>query len=115
MGYVTAEYYKAAYHGNSIPEECLQDCLDQASLDADVYTRMKIKKLGGFDNLSPHERVCVQLAICAQADHVYTKASLEGLSSYSIGDISVSFDASEEYSKTFREYLSMTRLAYRGI
>lgn len=115
MGYVTAEFYKSTYHGNSIPEDCLQDCLDKASMDVDVYTRMKIKQLGGFSNLSPYEQSCVQLAVCSQADHKYTQASLEGLSSYNIGDVSVSFDATEEYSKTFKAYLSMTRLSYRGL
>lgn len=115
MGYVTAEFYKSTYHGNSIPDECLQDRLDKASRDVDVITRMKIKKYGGFDKLSEHEQVCVQLAVCAQADHRYTKASLEGLSSYSIGDVSVNFDANKEYATECTAYLSMTRLMYRGL
>ena len=84
-------------------------------MDVDVITRMKIHKYGGFDKLSEYEKKCVQLAVCAQADYRYTKASMEGLSSYSIGDVSVNFDASREYDKQCVAYLSMTRLMYRGL
>ena len=115
MGYVAAEFYKGVYHGNSIPDDCLQDTLDKASMDVDRLTRMKIKKYGGFEKLSSYEQNCVQLAVCAQAEHSYTKASMEGLSSYSIGDVSVSFDADKEYSKECIAYLSMTQLTYRGL
>lgn len=115
MGYVTVDFYKNTYHGNSIPDDSLQDQLDKASMDVDVYTRMKIKKLGGFESLSAHEKTCVQLAVCSQAEHLYTKASMNGLSSYSIGDVSASFDATEEYDKKCISYLGMTRLSYRGL
>ena len=115
MGYVTAEFYKGTYHGNSIPDDCLQDRLDKASMDVDVLTRMKIRKYGGFDKLSEYEQMSVRLAVCAQADYSYTKALMEGLSSYSIGDVSVSFDADREYDKQCVAYLSMTRLTYRGL
>lgn len=115
MGYVAAEWYKNTYHGNSIPDDCLQDKLDKASMDVDRLTRMKIKKYGGFDKLSSYEQNCVQLAVCAQADYSYAKASMDGVSSYSIGDVSVSFDASKEYSTECVAYLSMTRLTYRGL
>ena len=115
MGYVTADYYRNTYHGTSIPDDCLQDRLDKASLDVDVLTRMKIKRFGGFDKLSEHEKTCVQLAVCAQADHIHAKASLEGVSSYSIGDVSVSLDAEVKYPTDVVTYLSMTRLMYRGL
>ena len=115
MGYVTAEFYKNVYQSSSIPDDSLLRRLDKASMDVDVLTRMKIKKLGGFDNLSEHEKNCVQLAVCAQADYSYTKASMEGLSSYSIGDVSASFDTNKEYSTDCVNYLSMTRLMYRGL
>ena len=115
MGYVTAEFYKSTYHGNSIPDDCIQDKLDKASMDVDRITRMKIKKYGGFDNLSDYEQRCVQLAVCSQADYSYNKASMDGLSSYSIGDVSVNFDADKEYSDECLAYLSMTRLTYRGL
>lgn len=115
MGYVRAEFYKSTYHGNSIPDSDLQSRLDKASMDVDRITRMRIKRYGGFDNLSEHEKNCVQWAVCFQADYSYAKASMPGLSSYSIGDVSVSFDTSGEYSKECLEYLSMTRLTYRGL
>jgi hypothetical protein len=115
MGYVTADWYKNTYHGNSIPDECLQDTLDKASMDVDRLTRMKIKKLGGFESLSSYEQGCVKLAVCAQANHIHTKASMDGLSSYSIGDVSVSFNGGKEYDDTCVAYLSTTRLTYRGL
>lgn len=115
MGYVNAEFYKKVYHCNSIPDNVLQARLDKACMDVDRITRMKIKKYGGFDKLSDHEKNCVQWAVCSQADHSYIKASMKGVSSYSVGDVSVSFDASEEYAKECLEYLSMTRLVYRGL
>lgn len=115
MGYVDAEFYKNTYHGSSLPDENLQDMLDKASMDVDVITRMKIKKQGGFDKLSSYEQTCVRLAVCCQAEHRYSKASMDGVSSYSVGDVSVSFGSNAEYSKQCTAYLSMTNLVYRGL
>ena len=116
MGYVTAEWYKNTYHGNSIPDNILQGTLDKASMDVDTITRMKIKKLGGFSQLSEFEQMRVQLAVCSQADHLYLKSSMDGVSSYSIGDISVSIEkAIDTYDKGCMEYLNATRLVYRGL
>ena len=115
MGYVTIEFYKNTYHGNSIPDDSLQNMLDRASVDIDTLTRMKIKKFGGFDKLSEFEQNQVQMAACHQADYAYTKASMKGLSSYSIGDVSVNFDISKEYDDKCVMYLNTTRLMYRGL
>ena len=116
MRYVTAEYYKDTYHGNSIPDECLQDMLNRASMDVDMITRMKIQKRGGFDKLSDFEKVRVQLAVCSQAEYLYQKASMDGVSSYSIGDVSVSLEkAVELYDRGCMVYLSATQLVYRGL
>lgn len=116
MGYVTVEYYKDTYHGNSIPDKCLQDMLDRASTDVDMLTRMKIHKRGGFDKLSEFEKTRVQLAVCSQAEYLYQKASMDGVSSYSIGDVSVSLEkAVEMYSRGCMAYLGATQLVYRGL
>ena len=115
MGYATAEFYKTEYHGNSIPDDILQGVLDRASDEVDILTRRKIHKLGGFSQLSKFEQNQVRLAVCHQADHLHTKASLEGLSSYSIGDVSVSFDTSAAYNSQCVSYLGATRLMYRGL
>lgn len=115
MGYVTAQFYKDTYHGNSIPDDILQGMLDKASMDVDLLTRMKIKRFGGFSKLSEFEQTQVQLAVCCQADYLHTKASMDGLSSYSIGDVSVSFEGDAEYDKTCLRYLNSTRLMYRGL
>lgn len=116
MGYVTVEFYKTTYQGNSIPDDILQGALDKASIDVDTLTRMKIKKLGGFSQLSEFEQLRVQLAVCSQADYTHAKSSLNGVSSYSIGDISVSMkEAIDPYDKGCIQYLNSTRLMYRGL
>ena len=116
MGYVDVEFYKNTYKGNSIPDDSLQAMLDKASMDVDLITRMKITKLGGFSQLSSHEKLYVQLAVCSQAEYLYVKASMEGVSSYNIGDVSVSLDkATDTYDKGCMSYLNATRLTYRGL
>lgn len=116
MGYVTAEFYKNTYHGNSIPADKLQSMLDKASMDVDLITRRKIHKLGGFSKLSEFEQQQVQMAVCSQADYRQLKTSLEGVSSYSIGDLSMSLDkATETYDGDCLKYLNATRLMYRGL
>lgn len=115
MSYVTVDFYKNTYHGNSIPDDKLQDMLDRASKDVDLITRMKIQKFGGFSQLSEHEQLCVQLAVCSQADYIHMKASMEGISSYNIGDVSVSFKGLKEYDRSCIAYLDSTRLTYRGL
>lgn len=114
-GYVTAEFYKNQYHGHSIPDDCLQAQLDKASMDVDNLTRMKIHKLGGFDKLSDFEKIRVQLAVCSQADYSHLKASMDGLSSYSIGDVSVNFESAGDYDAACLSYLNATMLMYRGL
>lgn len=113
--YATLEFYKSIYRGSSIPDEKIQDILERASSDVDIITRRSIHKLGGFDNLSEYEKTQVQMATCHQADHLYTKADVAGLSSYSIGDVSVSFGSTEKYDKDCMQYLNSTRLTYRGL
>lgn len=116
MSYVTADFYKKTYHGNSIPDDKLQSMLDKASMDVDIITRRKIHKLGGFSKLSEFEQNQVQLAVCSQADYRHLKTSLEGVSSYNIGDVSMSFDkATDTYDRDCISYLNATRLMYRGL
>lgn len=116
MGYVTAEFYKSTFHGNSIPDDCLQRRLDKASMDVDAITRMKIKRLGGFDSLTAFEQHQVQFAVCYQADYEHSKASMDGLSSYSIGDVSVNLDSSAaDYCRDCISSLQMTRLIDRRL
>lgn len=116
MGYVTVEFYKNTYNGNSIPDTELTSMLDKASNDIDRITRMKIKKLGGFSQLSDFEKLNVQLAVCSQADHLHMKYSMHGVSSYSIGDVSVNLEkAIDNYDKGCIAYLSSTRLMDRRL
>lgn len=116
MGYVDSKFYKETYHGNSIPDANLQNMLDRASRDIDILTRMRIKKFGGFNKLSSFEQIQVQLAVCSQADYLQVKSSVEGVSSYSIGDVSVSMkESTDTYDKGCISYLNATRLMCRGL
>ena len=116
MGYVTPEFYNGQFHGNSIPDDRLMELLEKASHDIDVFTRMRIKKLGGFGALSEFEQFQIQMATCHQAEYLHLKFSLEGISSYSIGDVSVNYaEAVGRYDETCLSYLNSTRLTYRGL
>lgn len=116
MSYATVEFYKNTYNGNSIPDSQLVSMLEKASNDVDRVTHMKIRKLGGFSQLSEFEQLNVQLAVCSQADYRHTKSSMDGVASYNIGDVSVTLDKStEEYDKGCMAYLNATRLMYRGL
>jgi len=116
MGYVTAQFYKDTYQGNSIPDEVLQSMLDKASAKVDLLTRMAIKRRGGFSRLSEFEQTQVQLATCHQADYLPLKASMEGVSSYSIGDVSVSYgEVVGTHDSECLALLNSTRLMYRGL
>lgn len=115
-GYVTAQFYKDTYQGNSIPDAVLQSVLDKASHKVDLLTRMAIKKRGGFSSLSEFEQFQVQMATCHQADYIHIKSSMEGVSSYNIGDISVSFgEAVGNHDSECLAILNSTRLMYRGL
>lgn len=116
MAYTTIEFYKNSYHGNSIPDDEVQNMLDKASRDVDILTRRSIYRKGGFNQLSDFEQLSVQLAVCAQADHSYLKTTLPGLSSYSIGDVSVSVSEFQcDYDNECIAYLGSTNLMNRGL
>lgn len=116
MSYATAQFYKNNYCGDSIPDDKLEGILKRASFDIDTLTRRKIHKFGGFEKLSDFEKLCVQLAVCSQADYIHTKGFVQGFSSYSVGDVSVSLDnTSGDYDKGCLAYLNSTRLMYRGL
>lgn len=115
MGYVDTEFYKKTYMGNTIPDKELQSALDKASREVDILTRMRIKTLGGIENLSDFEQTQVKLAVCSQADYNQVSFSLGGVNSYSIGDVSVSVSDEGKYDKACVSYLSSTRLMYRGL
>lgn len=118
MSYANVEFYKNTYCGNSIPDDCIQKELDKASDAVDIVTRMRIKRLGGINALSEFNQRQIQMAVCCQADYLYSKSSLSDVSSYSIGDVSVSVDAASS-SKTYDSqclfYLNSTGLTYRGL
>ena len=113
--YADVTFYKETYHGNSIPDDAIANMLERASMDIDVITRRRIHKLGGFDALSEFEQTQLRWATCYQADHIYSVGDMDGVTSYSIGDVSASLSADStcRYNRNCMNYLNQTRLIKR--
>lgn len=93
--YVTPEYYKDVYGGNTVPAEELKKALRTASRHIDSLTFNRI--IGrGFDQLTEFQRDIIKEVVCLQADFEYENAELleNVLSSYSINGVSMDFQAS---------------------
>lgn len=120
---VTADYafYTGAYKGKKTEAEI---DLNTAALEIYTATFCRAKE----DKVTPYQREMIKLAICAQADYNASTidtadAGLEGVTAYSIGDVSISFDANAESSnssqsgicKKARKYLLPTGLLNRCV
>lgn len=93
--YVTAEYYKKGYGGQSISDDMLDKALAQASRHIDTLTFNRIRGVG-FENLTSFQQYIIREVVCMQADfEVENEDELASvLSSYSINSVSASFGAS---------------------
>lgn len=93
--YVTPEYYRDTYRGNTIPPEQLQAALRQASRHIDSLTYNRIVGRG-FSNLTTFQQELIQEVVCQQADFEYENADEINtiLSSYSLNGASVQFGSS---------------------
>lgn len=91
MPYATPADY-AQYGNGSIPDEKLEQALDQASDEIDILTYSRI--IGrGFDNLTPFQRDRVIKAVCQHADFQFQYGDFLNVpfSGYGAGSISMSF------------------------
>lgn len=93
--YVTAEYYKKGYGGQSISDDMLGKALAQASRHIDTLTFNRINAIG-YDNLTDFQKDILKEVVCLQADFEVENADelASVLSSYSINGVSASFGAS---------------------
>lgn len=127
MAYATATYYKGAYYGNEIPCDTpeeraeLERLLARASEHIDDATWNRSRN---FSQLSEYEQEMIRKATCAEAEAIYENGddSISGsISSYSIGDVSISLGGSGDgsnnslnlLSEKSAKYLKNTRLASR--
>lgn len=120
---VTADFsfYSDVYKGKK--QEAEID-LNTAALEIYTATYCRAKD----NKVTPYQREMIKLAICAQADYNANTldtadVGIEGVTSYSIGDVSISFDANSESSsssqssvcKKARKYLLPTGLLNRCV
>lgn len=91
MPYATSADYDQ-YGNGGIPDEELEQALDQASDEIDILTYSRI--IGkGFDNLTPFQQERVKKAVCQHADFRFQYGAFLDVpfSGYGAGSISMSF------------------------
>lgn len=95
VAYVTPDYYKETYKGNTVPEDELERTLRQASRHIDSLTYNRIVGRG-FSNLTEFQQEVIREVVCLQADFEHENADEINtiLSSYSLNGASVSFGSS---------------------
>lgn len=113
--YVTSTYYKDTYHGTLIPDSKLTSYLGKASDAIDQKTYSRIIAIS-FDELTSIQQYNVQMAVCTHADDLYAVADTpNGVSSYNINGVSMSFKNKSEISSQAMGYLNVTGLNFRGL
>ncbi|MDR2486715.1 MAG: hypothetical protein LBD12_01995 [Clostridiales Family XIII bacterium] len=113
--FVDYDFYRDEYHGTSIPAQEF----DRRALDASAYIREIT-----YGRVPPVTNE-VRLAVCAVADAAMRYEGREGLSSESVGDVSVVYGSagagvgdiplSRRMYDAARTYLQHTGLLYRGV
>lgn len=93
--YADAAYYEDIYLGTDIPSDSLSKCLRQASRHIDSLTYNRIVGRG-FSGLTPYQQEIIQEVVCQQAEFEYSNQEMleSVLSSYSLGNVSMTFGAS---------------------
>jgi len=92
MAYATERDYDQ-YGNGSIPDEKLEQALEQASDDIDTLTYCRI--IGkGFDNLTEFQQLRVIKAVCQHADFIHQYGDFLNVpfAGYGAGSISMSFN-----------------------
>lgn len=105
---VDSSFYYSNYSGSLISENDIEAALDKATYD--VYNLLN--KMDGF---TPFQENLVKLAICAQADENINNNSVAGLTSFSLGDMSISIDntKNKRMPDSVRRYLLRSGLINR--
>ena len=112
--YVDKEYYSNTFKGKNIPDEDIGKYLELAQEKIDSITYNRIVAIG-FDDLTEFQKEKISKAICYQAEYIfqngYNDENNRDVSSYSVLDISVSVDSSND-NKTIAQKLNMSEIAY---
>ena len=107
-------FYADKYKGSQTEAE-ISDALDRAAINIFIATYCRTKA----SKLTPFQTQMAKMAICAEADYLATTNDvneLDGITAYSIGDVSISFDTSRTQAKICdkaRSYLLPTGLLNR--
>ena len=111
--YVNKEYYSNTFGGKNIPDEEIEQYLELAQEKIDSITYNRIVAIG-FENLTEFQKEKISKAICYQAEYIfqngYNDENNRDISSYSVLDISVSVDNSN--NKTIAQKVNMSEIAY---
>lgn len=90
-------FYSEKYKGTQSEEE-ITDALEKAAINVYIATFCRTKA----SKLTPFQLQMAKMAICAEADYLSTTNDvneLDGITAYSIGDVSISFDTSKTQAK----------------
>lgn len=112
--YVDKKYYSAEFKGNKVPIDEIEKYLRLAQEKIDSITFNRIVAIG-FNNLTKFQQEKIKDAICYQAEYIYVNGynneDNRDVSSYSVLDISVSVDNSNN-DKTIAQRKNMSEMAY---
>lgn len=105
---VTYQFYSGTYHGGSISPEDWPAAEREARASLERYRR-------SYTVTAPGEH-SEDMAICAMAEVLYSNAQASGLSSASIGSVSVSYRAPDpkQLKRELFETATMYLDIYRG-
>ena len=107
-------FYSEKYKGTQLEGE-ITDALKNAAINVYIATFCRTKA----SKLTPFQTQMAKMAICEEADYLATTNDineLDGITAYSIGDVSISFDNSKTQAKICdkaRNYLIPTGLLNR--
>lgn len=112
--YVDKKYYFDEFKGNKVPINEIEKYLRLAQEKIDSITFNRIVTIG-FNNLTKFQQEKIKDAICYQAEYIYINGynneDNRDVSSYSVLDISVSVDNSNN-DKTIAQRKNMSEMAY---
>ena len=112
--YVDKKYYIDEFKGNKVPINEIEKYLRLAQEKIDSITFNRIVAIG-FNNLTKFQQEKIKDAICYQAEYIYVNGynneDNRDVSSYSVLDISISVDNSNN-DKTTAQRKNMSEMAY---
>lgn len=105
---VDSSFYYSEYEGSLITVDNIEAALDKATYD--IYNLLN--KTSGF---TAFQENLIKLAICAQAEENINNNSVTGITSFSLGDMSISIDNSKNkrMPDSVKRYLLRTGLINR--